>query len=714
MRAFQPTLVVNGEAERLSGVRVTWSYFDMLGVRPALGRSFTRDEDRPDTWHEVILSDGLWRRRFAADPAIVGRTIVMNDVAFRVVGVMPATFPSLVSGRYYTAAQIWAPLGYAAGVGDSCRDCRHLRAFGRLRSGVSPAAAAAEMSAIQDRLRARYPTQYETGRVAVVRLRDAIMADARPQLLLLLGAVVFVLVIACANVANLLLARSELRRRELALRVVLGAGRRRIAAQLLTESALLSIIGGLAGLVLASFATGAISALAPASLPRLDRAGIDMRVAAFAFSIVVLTAGLWRWLPCGRRGARTSAADWLKITRTTVGGAGRLRTLLVVADLALALTLLAGAGVMLRSVTSLARVDPGFQPGRELSMQFSLVGRRYAEDAAVRAFQEQALASLEGAAGRRLGGARRPDPVRRRLRLPGLSRTRADEAQYRRRSVYPALRDDAGVSLGDEDPAETRPLLHCRGYPRLAAGGSISESTARLIWGTDDPIGSVVRVGQRRPRAVVHDRGRRRRRPPRRPGRAANSGRLHAGITIDGLVLVALVRSSSVDAGTLGPSAVTALRGLDASVPLYGLESIEALLNRTIGGRVFVMQLLAGFSAVGLLLAAVGLYGLVSYGVSQRTREVGVRMALGATSLEVLRLIVSNGVALVAAGLFLGVVGATVTTRMLGALVFGVSPLDPVAFGTAALTLVVVAVAAHVVPALRALRIDPAVALRHD
>ena len=714
MRSFQPTLVVNGEAERLTGVRVTWSYFDMLGVRPALGRTFTKDEDRPDAWHELMLSDRLWRRRFSGDPSVVGRSVVMNDVTYRIVGVMPASFPSLISARYYTAAEIWAPLGYAVGVGDACRDCRHLRAFGRLRRGVSPAAAAAEMTSIHSQLRAQYPTQYEPGSIAVVPLSATITAGARPQLLLLLGAVGFVLVIACANVANLLLARSELRRRELALRAVLGAGRRRIGAQLLTESALLSVIGGAAGLLLAALATNGLSALAPASLPRLDEAGIDLRIGLFACAIVALTAILVALAPMRQAWQADLRGPLAADTRTAAGGAGRLRAPRVLAALALALTLLAGAGVMLRSLSSLERVNPGFDPERLLSMQFSLVGRAYAEDEAVRAFQSQVLEKLRALPGVESAALANQVP------FGGDFDCRGFHVQGR---MKPNTVDDPCIQRYGTTPEYLSvmniPLERGRYFTAVDTATSqpvavVSASTARLIWGTDDPIGSVVRIGNatRGPWYTIvgvvgdvrHDDLAA---PPLPAVYVAETQSTDS-------YLVALVKSSSPDAARLAPPARAVLRELDPSVPAYSIASIATLVGGTLGQRLFVMRLLAGFSLVGLLLAAVGLYGLVSYGVSQRTREVGVRMALGATSRQVLRLIVSNGLGLVGAGVALGVGGAVLTTRLLGSLVFGVSPLDPVAFASAALTLVAVAVAAHLVPAMRALRIDPARALRHD
>jgi predicted permease len=290
MRGWLPTLVTNGEAERLPAVRVSWNYFDMMGVRPALGRGFTVDDDRPDHWRVLLLSDGLWRRRFGADPSIVGRNVVMNDREYRVIGVMPASFEPLDAERYYTSAELWAPIGYDLKGDSSCRSCQHLRGFGRLRRGVSAADATAEMNAIREQMRREHPNEYEAGAIAIIPLREALSGNVRSALYVLLAAVGFVLLIACANVANLLLARSVTRQRELALRAVLGAGRARIVRQLLTESLMLSAGGAAAGVVLAIVAVQGLAAFAPVTLPRLDHIAVDARVLAFTAAIAILTS----------------------------------------------------------------------------------------------------------------------------------------------------------------------------------------------------------------------------------------------------------------------------------------------------------------------------------------------------------------------------------------------------------------------------------------
>jgi predicted permease len=715
MRSWLPTLVANGEAERLPAVRVSWNYFDMLGITPALGRGFAADDDRPDHWRVLLLSDRLWRRRFSADPAIVGRTVVMNDREFRVIGVMPPTFEPLDAERFYNAsAELWAPIGYDLAGDSSCRGCQHLRGFGRVKAGVSVADATAEMNAIREQMRREHPNDYDTGTIAVVPLRDALTGNVRAALLVLLAAVGFVLLIACANVANLLLARSVTRQRELALRAVLGAGRGRIVRQLLTESFMLSVGGAIAGIVFATGAVDALATLAPVSLPRLDRIGVDGRVLAFTAGIAILTSLVFGLLPAWRAGAAGAQRRLAVDSRGSVGGGSRARSVLVVADLVLALVLLAGAGLMLRTVSALTNASPGFNPDRILALQFSLVGKAYAEDPAVVAFQDRTLEKLRaipGVAdaalagqipfggngdcwGFHANGRMKANPVD----DPCIERYGITPA-YTRLMGIPLL---AGRTFTDADTRTAQPVV------------VISESTARKVWGADSPIGAQVRLGS-------YERG------PWRTVIGVVADVHHEDLTapptaamytpqtqVTDSYLVAVLKSSTPDAARLAAPARAVLRELDASVPVYDVATLPSLVQKASGQRVFVMRLLGAFAIVAVLLAAIGLYGVVSYGVSQRTREVGVRVALGAQRRDVLRLILSGGLKLVAIGVVAGLGVALVSTRYLGALVFGVSPVDPLTFAAAAALLAVVALLAHCIPVRRALQIDPASALRAE
>jgi putative ABC transport system permease protein len=714
MRSWQPTLFVNGEAERLAAVRVSWNYFDMMQVRPALGRTFTPDEDKPDRWRVVMLSDALWRRRFGADPSIVGRTIVMNDREYRVVGVLPPTFQPLDAAKFYTAAEIWAPLGYDAAFRDACRGCRHLRAFGRLKPGVSLEQATAEMNALREQQRRENPNEYEDGSIAVVPLQRAITGDVRTALFVLLAAVAFVLLIACANVANLLIARSLVRQREIVLRTVLGAARSRIVRQLMTESAILSVAGAVLGVVLAAFTVRVLAGVAPVSLPRLEEAAVDGRVLAFAALLTAVCALLFGIAPAFRSG-RTGAQQALAIdSRTSTGGASRARSFLVVADLALALVLLAGAGLMLRTVSQLTKANPGFNPSHVLTLQFSLVGKVYAEDPAVVAFQDQfvqRVRALPGVESVALAGQ---------IPFGGNYDCRGFHA---RGFMKANTIDDPCIETYGVTPDYLRVMgIHLRGGrffdERDTASGQqvlvVSETTAREVWGGANPIGTEVRIGSA-------DEG------PWRTVVGVVADAHHADVTtpvsaslympqtqFTESYLVAVVKTATSDPASLAPPVRAVIRELDPATPVFGIATLESLVADAGAQHVFVMQLLSGFAAVAVLLASIGLYGVVSYTVAQRTREVGIRVALGAKRADVVRLVLSRGAGLVVVGLGAGLVAALLATRFLGSLVFGVSPEDPITFTTAVGVLTVVALGAHLIPVRRALRVDPATALRQE
>ncbi|HEY7058370.1 MAG TPA: ABC transporter permease [Vicinamibacterales bacterium] len=715
MRSWGPTLITNGEAARLAAVRVSWNYFDMLGVRPVLGRPFTADDDRPDHWRVLLLSDGLWRRRFGADPSAVGRTVVMNDNEYRIIGVMPAALEPLGEHRYFSVeAEAWAPIGYDLQSDSACRSCQHLRGFGRLTPGTTAADASAEMNAIRDQMRREHPSDYDAGSIAIVPLQDALTANVRSVLLVLLGAVGFVLLIACANVANLLLARSALRQRELALRAALGAGRPRIVRQLLTESVMLSAGGAVAGIVIAIVGVRALATLAPVSLPRMGQVSVDARVLFFTLGISALTSVFFGLVPA-LRGASTDVREKLTMdSRSSVGGPSRARGVLVVADLVLALVLLAAAGLMLRTVVALTQASPGFDADRILSLQFSLGGRSYEEDAAVVAFQRRVLdrlQSLPGVEGAALAGQ---------IPFGGDYDCRGFHAMGR---MKPNSAEDPCVERYGISPA----YLHVMNIPVLAGRAFtdadstsgqqvilVSQATARLVWGTDNPLGAQVRIGDATSGAwrtvvgVVGDVHHADLTLPVQPAMYTPQTQMtDSSVT-------AVIKSAAGGAAALAPAARHVLRELDATIPVYQVASLASLVEQSSAQQLFVMRLLAGFAIVALLLAAIGLYGVVAHGVAQRTREVGLRVALGACPADILRLVLSTGLPLVALGLVAGLAAAASATRLLGSLVFGVSPTDPVTFAGAGVLLAIVALLAHWVPLARALRIDPAVALRQE
>lgn len=714
MRSWQPTLVANGEAERLAALRVSWNYFDTVGIRPALGTGFTAEVDRANSWRVVLLSDSLWRRRFGADPLIVGRTIVMNDREYRIVGVMPSAYEPLDADAYYAQPELWAPLGYDLSDPSACRGCRHLRAVGKLKEGVSLADARAEMNTIREQQRLEYPASYDQGGVSLLPFREAIAGDARLPLQVLLAAVGFVLLIVCANVANLLLARGVGRQRELALRAALGAERGRITRQLLTESGLLAFAGGLVGLTLAVLAVESVGAFAPPSLSRLGGTVIDGGIIGFAAAVTAATVLLCGWFPAWRSSSAGLQHALSAQPRGVIAGSARARALLVIADFVLALVLIASAGLMVRTVNALMETDPGFEPSGVLSVQFSLVGKAYAEDTAVLAFQNRFLeraGALPGVDGVALAGQ---------IPFGGNQDCRGFHAAGRMKT-NPA--DDPCIELYGSTPDYFKVmglrLKHGRFF--TAADGSasqpvlvISESTARMVWGQDDPVGSQVRIGPADTgvwRTVIgvvgdvhHDDLTSSQTPAMYAPEAQNTDSF----------LVAVLKTSLSEPSRLIVPVRDILRDLDPSVPVYAVAMVDDLVADAAAERVFVARSLSGFAATAVLLAAIGLYGLVSHGVSQRTREVGVRVALGAKPADVVRLVLSHAVTLVGAGVVGGVVAALLATRLLGSLLFGVEPHDPLTFVSAVVVLVCTALLAHWIPLRRALAIDPAAALRQD
>jgi putative ABC transport system permease protein len=714
MRLWVPTLVANGEAERIAAVRVNWNYFEMLGVQPALGRGFRADEDRPDHWRVLLISDALWRRRFNADPAVVGRAIRMNDRDYQVIGVLPASFEPLISAHFYTRADIWAPLGYDTAMRDACRGCQHLHALGRIREGISLGEAAAELNTIRKRIVAQFPNKYPRADVAVVPLQEVIAGPVRGALLTLLVAVGFILLIACANVANLLLARGMSRSREMAIRGALGAGRGRLVRQLLTECLVVGMTGGALGVGLAAILLGGLPAIAPLSIPRLDDVSLDVTVLGFAAAVSVVTALLFGVLPAWRVAAADPQRALTLDSRTSAGpGSPRARRVLVVADLAIALLLIAGAGLMLKSVARLLAVDPGFDPRGVLTAQFSLVGTAYAEDAPVVQFTDRLVeraAALPGVEAAATAGQ---------IPMGGNGDQWGFHVEHR---VVANAADNPMVERYSVTPDYFRvmriPLLKGRAFTAADREGAVpvmivSEATAKSVWPNQNPIGQRVRIGG-------PDSG-----PWRTVIGIAGDVRhfsLDAAPTLQMYLpqaqladsfLVLTVRTGG-DPAALLPSVRQILRDLDPAVPVYDVATLADRVARTAAQRRFVMQLLVGFAGLALLLASVGLYGVVSYTVAQRTREVGVRVALGASPADIMRLILGSGMGTVATGVAAGLAATLLAGRYLGTLLFAVKPYDAITIAASCALLVLVAAVAHWLPARRALRIDPTRALRQE
>jgi putative ABC transport system permease protein len=715
MRTWSPTLVAGGEAERLPAVRVTWQFFSMLGFRPALGRDFREEEDRPNQQRVVILTESLWRRRFSASPTVIGQTVKMNDVDYQIVGVLPPDFESLVAARFYAPAQIYSLVGYAVSTSDACRSCQHLKAFGRVKHNVSREQAIADLNAIRAQLRSEYPTDYPPGEMTAVPLSDAIAGPVKTPLVVLLVAVGFVMLIACANVANLLLVRAVNRSREIAVRAALGAGRARLIRQLLTESLILGLAGGALGLGAAAIGLQSVETIAPVSIPRFDHVAIDGGVLAFTLALSVVT-GVGFGLVPAIRGSSLRVREWLASdARTgTSAGSNRARRALVIGDLALALVLLAGAGLMLRSVRGLMLANPGFTTDGVLTAQFSLIGEAYREDSAVLVFQNRALEQVKALPGVEAAALSGQIPMGNNFdgwgfHIEGLLHANpSEDPSVQRYSVSPDYFRAMGIPLrrgrliADSDATNGMPVL------------AISESAARL-WSGVDPIGRRVRVpasdspwrtvvgivGDARHSSLDED-----------ASRSAAFYLPQSQYTDSFLVLV--VKAKTLEPERLAQAIRGILRTLDPTVPVYSVARLDELLATSYADRQFVMRLLGAFSMVALLLAAIGLYGVVSYTVAQRTRELGLRVALGARRLDILRLVLSGGLSTVAIGLGVGLFAAFALTRFLRTLLFEVNATDPTTIAGAALTLGLVALLAHWLPVRRALRVDPVVALRQE
>ena len=715
VRSWQTTLVTS-EAERLAGMRVSWNFFDMLGARPALGRTFRKDDDHQDRYRVLVLSDGLWRRRFNADPSVIGRMLRMNDQQFEVIGVMPPDFEDVVSSRFYKPAELWAALGYERTLPYACRGCQHLKAFGQLRSGVTVEQARDDLSGIRADLARQWPTEYDQREhISIVPLQDVIAGPVKEPLYVLLAAVGFVLLIACANVANLLLARGISRSREMAVRAALGAGRGRLIRQLVTESLLLWTAGGIAGMAVGAYLLQALADLAPVELPRAAAIGIDRWVLGFSAVLSVGTGLLFGLLPALNTTPLRLTSALATDARGSVGGSSRrARQALVVVDLAVALVLLVGAGLMLKSVARLVSVDPGFNSERVLTAQFSLIGEAYREDPAVYGFIERVVTQVRALPGVEAAAAAGQVPMggngdRYGFHIEGMQPANPAEApsperysvtpDYFRVMQIPLLR---GRLFTEADTTTAAPVI------------VISDTAARTLFRGHDPIGRRVRVGGptgtpwRTIVGVVGD--------VRHTDLAENvwpQMYLPQSQMTDSFLVLA-IRTSTSDPASLASSVRSILKEADPTVPLYDVATMDDLLKKSVARRRFVMLLLVGFAALSLLLAGVGLYGVISYTVAQRTREVGLRIALGAGRGDILRLVLGSGAITVIAGVAAGLGASLLVMRFIQGQLFEVEPLDPAAIGGAVMILGLVATAAHLLPVRRALRVDPTTALRQD
>jgi putative ABC transport system permease protein len=717
MAAFRSkglTLTGAGEPERLQGARVSASFFPLLGVKTSLGRTFLPEEDKPKAERVVVISHGLWQRRFGGDANIIGQSLTLDAQSYTVVGVLAAGFDFPIE---IEKADVWSPLALDGQLLEQ-RGAHFLKVIARLKPGVSPQTAQAEITTIASRLEQQYPEDDTDRIVTLYSLYDHLVGGIRPALLVLLGAVGFVLLIACSNVANLLLARAAARQKEIAIRMALGASRGRIVRQLITESLILAFIGGGAGLLLALWGVESLIALSPANLPRLSGIGVDGWVLGFTLLISVMTGIIFGLAPA-LKASRPDLNDALKEggRGSTEGFSGRrLRNLLVVSEMALALVLLISAGLLIRSFLQLQQVNAGFDPANVLTMSVQLPESKYEQGVQVSAFFEQTLERIAALPGVESAGGittlplsgnsmrttftvqNRPAPV------PGqepLAQLRAVTPGYFRTLRIPLLRGEEFT----ENYKKDRP-------GRII----INDTMARRFFPDEDPIGLRLSIG-----LGIDDND-----PTAWEIIGIVGDVRHASLDAEPIpemyvphsqqswpFLTLVVRSSSDPMALAGPVRSQIL-ALDNDQPVSGIRSMEGMVSASIAQPRFYLLLLSIFAALALVLATVGIYGVLSYSVTQRMHEIGIRMALGAKQSDVIKLVVGQGMMLALVGVAIGLVSAFVFTRLMSSMLYGVSATDPVTFAALALLLTAVALLASYIPARRATKVDPMIALRYE
>ncbi|MFN8062198.1 MAG: ABC transporter permease [Vicinamibacterales bacterium] len=709
IRLWQPTLSLAGQPERLPAMRVSANFFRTLGVAPVLGRDFTADDDVPAHRRVLVLSDGLWRRRFGADAAIVGRSVSLDGNDYTVIGVMPSTYEALISEHFYRRAELWAPIGYDQTLPEACRSCQHLKAVARLAPGVTRAKALADIDGVHAGLRTRYPADYSTAGLAIRPLADELLGETRPALAVLMGAVLFVLLIACANVANLQLARLARRQHDFALRSALGASRARLVRHVMLEGLVLAFAGGALGVAASAWLTPVLTHLTPVTSMRMAGAATDGRVLAFTVVLSAAAALVFGLVPA-LRGARVDLAASLQSDRrrSLDGASSRGRRALIAADVALAVVLLSGAGLMIKSVGRLLGVDPGFEPDRVLTLAISMKGPAYARDEQVVQAQQRivdGIAALPGVDAVALAGQ---IPLggngdRWSVHVEGRPVT-ADDPYLERYSVTPRYFEVMGIPLvrgrliTDADRA---------GAPEVVV---IGDTSARRLFPESDPIGERVRIGgDNGPwRTIVGIAGDvRHRELAQEP--TMQMYLPQAQLTDD---FVTVVVRTAVPPASVAPEVRRTIAAIANDVPIDEVATLSELVARSVGPRRFVMLLLQLFAALALVMTAVGIYAVISYTVAERTREIAIRTALGASRTSTIQLVLVHGLAPVGVGLVVGVALALATTRLLTASLFQVSPTDPTTFAAVVGVLTVVATTAQLAPTWRAMRIDPAEALR--
>jgi putative ABC transport system permease protein len=699
-----------GDPESIPGYELSANFFDLLGVNPILGRSFSRGEDTAGREHVVVLAYQLWKRRFNGDHGIVGKTITLNNEPFTVIGVMPADF-------YYPVRdnQLWTPLVVPPGTAAD-RSLRFLRVLARLKPSVSLPQAQTEIATIAGRIAAEHADTNAGQGALVVSLKGEATRDIRPALLTLMGAVGFVLLIACANVANLLLTRSAKRRGELAVRAALGASRSRLVRQFLTESILLSLLGGSLGVLLASFSVNGLVRMFPPTIsnlniPRVESIPIDLRVLGFALLVSIVTAVLFGTVPA--LAVRLSLHEHLQEAGRGSRGlrSGAYRGLLVTSEIALTLMLLIGAGLLMRSFDDLVSTDLGFNPKGVLTFRIILPETRYASEVQQRVFGEQILERVKALPGVRSAGAVTFLPLSgwygvRTFTIAGrsagnagsnppLSWSAANPGYFRTMGITTIK----GRGFDERDTSASPPIM------------VISESTARKYWPNADPLGAQATLKfEKVPRTVVGVVG-----DVRQFGAvSAPTPQVYVPFQQAPASLICFAVRTDSNPISLATAVERAVWAVDKDQPVSYVISMDQLVSESIAPQRILMFLVIAFGGLALAMASVGVYSVMAYSVVQRTQEIGIRLALGAGQPEVLRFVLMRGIAFTATGVGLGVAGALALTRFLQSMLYGIGSTDLLTFMTASVVLSAMALFASYIPARRAAKVDPMVALRYE
>jgi putative ABC transport system permease protein len=703
-----------GDPEQVMGVRVSPEFFSILKTTPILGRTFLPEENQPSRGHVVMLSQTFWQTHFASDPNIVGRTISLNSERYTVVGIVPSKLVFPWSSDPKLQTQLWTPLAWTD-ADRAVRGNHNYLVIGRLKPGVTLPQTQAEMNTISARLEQAYPTDDKGWGAKVVPLRDELVGEVRPALMILLGAVGFVLLIACANVANLVLVKTLARQKEIAIRTALGASAVRVMRQILSETVMLGLAGGLLGVFLAHYGVRLIVAFLAQSLPRAAELGVDTPVLAFTLAVSVLTgmiAGLIPALRANQRNINDSLKQGLGRTDADSGG-NRIRSGLVISEVALSLVLLIGSGLMVRSLARLRDVDPGMDTHQVLTTPIALPPTKYASPVQQVAFFDALLQRVRALPGVVSAGGIDALPIS----GDGSTQPIAAEGQ----PTLP-MSEQPEVAVRGVDPGffETMKVPLLRGRALTASDIAdrpqvvlLSQSMAKRFWGSENPIGKRLTLTffPEKSREVVGVVGDIKQDGLNIVDPIATLYLPRAQYPSSEMTLVARTASRSE---TLNAAIANVVHEIDKEQPVLDIVTMDDILADSLSHQRFNMLLLATFSGLALLLAAIGIYSVLAYSVRRRVREIGVRMALGAQRRDILGLILGQGAKLALIGAGIGIAGALALTRLMSSQLFGVTATDPITFISVSALIVLVALLACYIPARRATKVDPIVALRYE